>query len=291
MKRIAVLSFVGTLLLGTAVAQTSAASQTNASASQSTSVSADRSGAQVDSKGSAKASQSANVANNSPDATVASQLQSGSSIHATLEKPVDARKNKPGDQVLAKTSEDVKSDGKVVIPRGSKIVGHVTEARAREKGQAESAVGVIFDQAVLKDGSHMPLSLTVQAVGSGATTAQAQDDSLMSSGDTAAMGSVNGAGSSMTRTGGGLVGGVRSTTGSLVNTASSVGGAAASTAAGAGAGASSSLNSNSRGVVGLRGLNLASSASSSNSGMFTSQNSNVHLDSGTQMILSVRSAK
>jgi hypothetical protein len=88
-----------------------------------------------------------------------------------------------------------------------------------------------------------------------------------------------------------VVGGVGSTTGSLVNTAGSVGGAAASTAAGAGAGASSSLNSNSRGVVELRGLNLASSASSSNSGMFTSQHSNVHLDSGTQMILSVRSAK
>jgi hypothetical protein len=288
MKRIAVLSFVGTLLLGTAVAQTSAASQTNASASQSTSVSADRSGAQVDFKGSAKAAQSANVANKSTDAAAASQLESGSSIHATLERPVDARKNKPGDQVVAKTSEDVKSEGKVVIPRGSKIVGHVTEVKAREKGQAESAVGVVFDHAVLKDGSHMPLSLTVQAVSSGATTAQAQDDSLMSSGDTAAMGNVNGTGSSMTRTGGGLVGGVRSTTGGLVNTAGSVGGATVNTATGAGAGASSSLNSNSQGVIGLRGLNLASSASSSNSGTFTSQNSNVHLDSGTQMILRVQ---
>ncbi len=48
------LSFMGTLLLGTAVAQTSAASQTNASVSQSTSVSADKSGAQVNSKSSAR---------------------------------------------------------------------------------------------------------------------------------------------------------------------------------------------------------------------------------------------
>jgi hypothetical protein len=60
MKRIAALSFVGTLLLGTAVAQTSAASQTNASASQSTSVSADKAGTQVDSKSSAMAAQSTN---------------------------------------------------------------------------------------------------------------------------------------------------------------------------------------------------------------------------------------
>jgi hypothetical protein len=284
MKRTAVLSLVGTLLLGTAVAQTSAASQTNASTSQDTSVSTDKSGAQLDSRSSATAARSAKLPNQGAQAETASQLQSGSSIHTTLVKPVDARKNKPGDDVVAKTTKDVKSEGRVVIPRGSKIVGHVTEVKAREKGQAESAVSVVFDHAVLKDGSHMPLSLTVQAVGSGATTAQAEDDSLMSSGNTAATGSVNAAGSSMTRTGTGLVGGVRSTTGGLVNTAGSVGGSAVDT----GAGASSSLNSNSQGVIGLHGLNLASTASGSSSGTFTSQSSNVHLDSGTQMILRVQ---
>jgi hypothetical protein len=286
MKRIAVLSFVGTLLLGTAVAQTSAASQTNASASQSTSVSVDNAGAQVDSKSSATAAQSTNVSNKGAQ-TATSQLKSGSAIHATLEKPVDARKNKRGDQVVAETSEDVKSDGKVVIPHGSKIVGHVTEVRAREKGQAESAVSVVFDHAVLKDGSHIPLSLAVQAVGNGAV-AQVEENSLISPGELDATGSVSGTASSTSRIGGGAAGSVHSSTGSLVNTAGRVGGAAANTAAGTGAGASSSLNSNSQGVIGLRGLNLASSASSSNSGTFTSPNSNVHLDSGTQMILSVQ---
>ena len=130
----------------------------------------------------------------------------------------------------------------------------------------------------------MPLSLTVQAISSSVTAAQAEDDSMMSSGNATATGSVNGAASGLTRTGGGVVGGARSTTGSLVNTAGSVGGATVNTATGA----SSSLNSNSQGVVGIRGLSLASSASSSNSGTFTSKNSNVHLDSGTEMILSVQ---
>jgi hypothetical protein len=288
MNRTAVLSLAGTLLLGTAVAQTSAASQTNASASERTSVSAGKSGAQVDSKSSATAVQSTNVSNKGAQAAATSQLKSGRAIHATLEKPVDARKNKPGDQVVAKTSEDVKSDGKVVIPRGSKIVGHVTEVKAREKGHAESAVSVVFDHAVLKDGSHIPLSLAVQAVGSNAAAAQVAEDSLVSSGEVDATGSVRGTASGMSRIGGGAVGGVHSTTGSLVNTAGRVGGAIVNTATGTGAGASSSLNSNSQGVIGLHGLNLASSASSSNSGTFTSPNSNVHLDSGTQMILSVR---
>jgi hypothetical protein len=288
MKRTAIVSFVGTLLLGTAVAQTSATSQTNASTSQSTSVSADKAGAQVDSKSSARAAQSIDVSNKGTQAGAASQLQSGSSIHATLSNPVDARKNKAGDPVVAKTTEDVKSEGRVVLPRGSKIVGRVTDVKTREKGQAESAVGVVFDHAVLKDGSHMPLSLAVQAVGRSAAAAQFEDNSLMSSGDAAATASVSEAASGMSRTGAGAVGGVRSTTGSLVNTAGGVSGAAVNTATGAGARASSSLNSNSKGVIGLRGLNLASSASSANSGVFTSQTSNVHLDSGTQMVLRVQ---
>jgi hypothetical protein len=149
-------------------------------------------------------------------------------------------------------------------------------------------VGVVFDHALLKDGSEVPLSLAVQAVGSGATAAQAEDDSLMPSGNAAATASVNGAALGMTPNAGGVVGGVRTTTGGLVNTAGSVGGATLNTATGASAGVTSSLNSNSQGVVGLRGLTLASSASSSSSGTFTSKTSNVHLDSGTQMILRVQ---
>ena len=45
---------------------------------------------------------------------------------ATLNKSVDARHAKVGDQVTAKTTGAVKSDGKVVIPKGSTLVGHVT---------------------------------------------------------------------------------------------------------------------------------------------------------------------
>jgi hypothetical protein len=287
MKTIAVFSLAASLLLGTAVAQTSASSQTSTSASESASASADKSSVQIDSESSASAGQSASISGKQTKIDAGNQLQSGSTMHATLVRPVDARKNRPGDEVVAKTTEDVKSDGKVVIPRGSKIVGHVTEAKAHKKGQAESALGIAFDHAVLKDGSQVPLSLAVQAVGSSRTSAavQAEDESLMSSGGAA--GSMSGAAPATARTGGGLVGGVGSAAGGIVNTGANVGGSAAHTASGLGAGASS-LNSGSQGVIGLRNLNLASSTSTSNSGTFTSPNSNVHLDSGTQMILRVQ---
>jgi hypothetical protein len=47
-----------------------------------------------------------------------------------LSKSVDARHCKPGDELTARVTQDVKSDGKVVIAKGSKLVGHVTEAKA-----------------------------------------------------------------------------------------------------------------------------------------------------------------
>jgi type IV secretory pathway VirB10-like protein len=43
----------------------------------------------------------------------------------------------------------VKLNRSVVIPKGSRLVGHVTEVKARSKDQATSVVGIAFDRAVL----------------------------------------------------------------------------------------------------------------------------------------------
>ena len=73
-----------------------------------------------------------------------------------LEKWVDARKSKVGDEVIAQTTEHVKTHGQVVIPKGSKILGHVTEATARTKDEPNSALGIAFDRALLKKGGELP---------------------------------------------------------------------------------------------------------------------------------------
>jgi hypothetical protein len=58
--------------------------------------------------------------------------------------------------------------------------------------------------------------------------------------------------------------------------------------AGVGNGLSSSLNSTSSGVVGLKGLSLATDASNATQGsVITSTGKSVHLDGGTQMMLRV----
>src|SRR2546429_5284787 len=78
----------------------------------------------------------------------------------------DLKKCKPGDAVNARTTEAIKSEGKMVIPKGSKLVGHVTEASARGNGETESALGIVFDKAILKNGQEIPLNVAIQALAS-----------------------------------------------------------------------------------------------------------------------------
>jgi hypothetical protein len=85
------------------------------------------------------------------------KFEFGATVNAVLSDTVDARKNKPGDTVRAKTSEDVKAAGVVVIPRGSKLVGHITEAQLAAKANEQSRLGLVFDRAELKDGQQIPL--------------------------------------------------------------------------------------------------------------------------------------
>ena len=55
---------------------------------------------------------------------------SGTKIDATLATSLDAKRSKPGDEVEARAEEDVKQDGKVVLKKGTRLVGHVTQAQA-----------------------------------------------------------------------------------------------------------------------------------------------------------------
>ena len=184
----------------------------------------------------------------------------GSTIQAELTRPIDARKNKMGDEVVLKTTQDVNWNGHIVLPKGSKLIGHLTELKVRSKDHGTSELRIAFDRAILKDRTEMPLSLTIQAIGRATI---AGEDDLASGSPTVAPG--------------GLLGGIGSP---------SAGGSASTL----GAAPPSVLSSTSQGVVGLRGLTLSkeASASASTRGSVISSNyGNVHLDSGTEMVLRV----
>ncbi len=284
---------VGILSAWPAAAQVAASGQANATAQSQTSVQANSSGAQASSNNtsSGSAASSANVAGN--PAQMNAGLADGSKVDATLATSLDAKRSKVGDEVEARTEEDVKQDGKVILKKGTHLVGHVTEAQARAKGQADSSVGIIFDHAVLKNGEQIPFNASVQAIAAArsAAAASAGSDDLAGSGSAMGVTQTNARGR-------GLAGGVTSTagaaTGTVVNTATtlpanaggSVGAATRSAGAVGGLNSAGRLASNSSGVFGLDGLSLnAASSNAAQGSVIASSTKNVHLDSGTQMLL------
>jgi len=293
MKRTDLAVFVAALFAVAATAQTQAGAQAGAQTGAQASVGDNKTQA----SGGASASTSAAARSNGSGATIAG----GTAINAALNSSVDAKKCKPGDEVTAHTTEAIKSQGKTVVPKGSKLVGHVTRASARGKGDADSALGIAFDKAILKGGQEIPLNGSIQALASAESAASAAGSDI----DAMAGAGVSGGGRAAAG-GGGALGRVGSTAGGAVGTVTNTAGSAAGTAggaidatartttgvAGSTAGAVGGLNaagqfaSNSRGVFGLNGLSLNAAGSNSTEGsLITSNGKNVHLDSGTRMLI------
>src|SRR2546428_7247845 len=165
MNRTGLAIAVGALFSVSAQSQTGA--QAGAQSSSQASVQAGQTQAQT--SGNASASTSASAQNGQANGSLAT----GTAFNAALSSPIDSKKCKPGDPVNAHSTEAVKSEGKTVIPKGSKLVGHVTQASARGKGESESALGIVFDRAILKNGQEIPLSVGIQAIASAQSSASA----------------------------------------------------------------------------------------------------------------------
>jgi hypothetical protein len=84
-------------------------------------------------------------------------------IPASLTSSVDAKKKKPGEEVVVKTAGNVRLADGTVISRGAKVVGHVTEAKARSGGEAQSSLGIVFDKIDLSDGKILAITGVIQA--------------------------------------------------------------------------------------------------------------------------------
>jgi hypothetical protein len=296
MKQIFSLLAIAMLGAWATAAQTSASGQASASTQSQTAAQASKPEARASASGSAAAASSASAI--AKEGNNSASISNGSKIDATLATSLDAKRSKPGDEVEARAAEDVKQDGKVVLKKGTRLVGHVTQAQARAKGQTQSQLGIMFDHAILKNGQEVPFNASIQALAAAQTAAAASTGAD----DIVASGSGMASGQGMARSGGGLAGGVASTagttasaaTGSVMNTASSVPATAGgslntvtrSTGAVGGLTSTGRLASNSSGVFGMEGLSIDSAASSATQGsMIVSATKNVHLDSGTQLLL------
>lgn len=226
-------------------------------------------------------------------------IQSGTQVAAKLEHALDVRHAKPGDRVVMKTLQPIKQNGQTVVPKGSRLVGHVTDVTQRTKSNGGSSMGIALDS--LQRGSmNIPITGSIASVTQAASRTSASNhdlfgpDSMLSSSSSASSRSSASSGQ-RGGGGGGLLGGVGNTVGGVVNTrGSTVGNVAGNTTqtVGSTVGTTTGVVSNTNGGVqsttgntvgALRGLQVTQSGGASAEGGSTLRLSggNLRIDSGT----------
>jgi hypothetical protein len=237
-------------------------------------------------------------------------------VSGELVGKLDSKSAKAGDRVVVKTTETTKTADGTTIPKGSRLVGEVTDVQAHGSGSADSHVGIRFYRAELKGGQDLAIHSEIQSV---SRPAGAVESASME--DEGSFGGVGGGARGGARVGGGgLAGGSRmavseTTTGTASRAAASTsehvgaategaghaaegaghatvhaaGNATSNATAGkahAGGSAAEGATAHATGVPGVM-LRGRESASGSASGTLSASKKNVHLDSGTQMVLGV----
>jgi hypothetical protein len=211
------------------------------------------------------------------------RIAPGSVIPVQLTKGIDAKKAKAGDEVEARVTIDMKANnGEVVVPKDTKVMGHVTEAQAHTKDQKESQIGLSFDHAVTKDGQNVSLPMSVQAI----ISPQALNQGNSSSNDSAPAASNSSASQPSPATQPGGMGGNMSPN-RAPSSSATAGEPEASSGNNSGNNHSTPpITGNTQGVVGISDITL--SAGQGNEGsVVTSDKKNVKLDNGTLMLLRV----
>ncbi len=214
------------------------------------------------------------------------KLESGTRLTGELQNTIDVRKAKVGDQVVLKTTQAIKSGGRTVVTKGSKLIGHVTEVAQKGKGESQSRVGILFDR--LEQGSlAVPISATISSLASGSANVRRNDEDVFG---TSASGSARASSSGRASSGGGggLLGG---SGGVLGSTTSTVGDVVGGTTSAVGSTVNSTTNAVGNTASGLGStlgriqISESSSTSVEGSSVLSLQGGNLRLDKGTSFNL------
>lgn len=220
------------------------------------------------------------------------EIKNGTKISAELMSNIDATKAKDGDKVEARVTKNVKQDGKVVVHKGDKLVGHVTSVRNSLNGKGGSSLGVQFDQLV-QGNSTAQLNTVLTSVFSASGSGQSDESESM------AVPSMPEPVAAPAGGGGGLLGGVGGVGGAVGSTVGSTVGAAGSTLGqtGSAVGATTQNTLGANSGLGLatpiRQIHIQSSASAASSAgtnsTLSTHKGNLRLASGTRMQFRVAS--
>jgi hypothetical protein len=100
--------------------------------------------------------------------------QAVSIVFAVVEKRLEIKSASLNQEFTLRTVSDVVVDEIVVIPSGSRVIGHVVELATKNKGSEQSILAIVIDKAVLDSGKEIALEAIIAAV------AAPKNDSLSS---------------------------------------------------------------------------------------------------------------
>ncbi len=195
-----------------------------------------------------------------PSATTSGEVRG--SFPTTLVKSIDTKKLKEGDVVVCQTSAALHSRSGMLIPSGSKVIGHVTKAQARSKGDSDSSLGIVFDKIQVSKDKEIPIKGVLQAVGPNLGSNGPETGSLSGNGQ--------------------LIAGRGGSTEQAPGTDAAVAGPGAGRHPIGGAGSKTILNNESQGVLGVKNLEMGKDS------VLTSPNKELKLDTGTQMMINAQ---
>ena len=271
-------------------------------------------------QGAANAAENANVAGQAGQ--MSASAAQATQVSAVLSKQIDSKNAKVGDEVMAKTTSEARLADGTKVPKGSRLVGHVTDVQPKSHENKDGHVAFCFDHAQLKGGQEIPVHVLMRSIAAPPALSASAGDSNDMMADGGMMASGNGG--MAPRSGGGLAGKAPGAAGGAVGATSSMaGGAAAGLAANtrsaADVGGTTAANAavlvpetsvngaagsyagfagpvaNASGMtfatVSASGAGSGSGASAAGGGstatMLTAHGRNVTLDSGSQMMLAV----
>ena len=221
------------------------------------------------------------VASSSVDGK-AINLQSGTRITAQLQKTLDVRNARVGDQVVLKTTEAIKANGRTIVNKGARLTGRITRVSQRTRANGESSLRLVFDQ--LESGSlETPINATITSVTQAATRTRVNDDGLSS--ETRARSSSTARSSSRSGNGG-LLGGVGGAVGGVLNTTTQTAGDVVGGTAGAVGG---TVNDVTGSVGGIR-ISQSTDASVEGGSTLSLTGDNLRLEKGTSFGLRLNQA-
>ena len=207
-------------------------------------------------------------------------LISGARIDAELQKTIDVNNASIGDQVVLKTTKTIRQGGSVIVPKGTTLIGRITEVQRRTKENGKSRLGMIFERIQGNDLS-TPISASIVSITNAAANVSTSGP-IMSD---VSGSSQTSASASRSTSGGGLLGGVGNTVGGLVNTTTQTVGTVTNTV--------EKTAGTTTGTVGrtLNGIQISTSASGSASSSTTlsSTNKNLRVEKGASFSLLVDS--